>query len=67
MRGVAFCKLGDYVKAKLEFEEGVMTAPAGYIRQTQIWGRLRHACVSLGLRTEAQYYAELDRAISKPS
>ena len=41
--------------------------PPGYIRQAQIWGWLRHTCTTLGLTVEAQYYAELDRALLKPS
>lgn len=60
--GVGHYQLGDYRKAKLEFETGVKTAPTGYIKQAGIWRWLECACVGLGLRAEAERYGRLARS-----
>lgn len=66
--GRAHCALGaslyglkDYQRAKIEFEKGVKTASQRYIREAGIWRWLEQTCIGLGLRAEAQHYAELAR------
>jgi tetratricopeptide (TPR) repeat protein len=59
--GVGHYKLGNYRKAKLEFEEGVKTAPTGYIKQAGIWRWLECTCAGLGLTAEAEHYGRLAR------
>lgn len=60
--GVGHYKLGNYRKAKLEFEEGVKTAPAGYIKQAGIWRWLECTSVGLGLKADAEHYGRLARS-----
>lgn len=60
--GVGYYELGDYSKARVEFEMGVKTAPTDYIKQAGIWRWLECSCISLGLRAEAERYGKLARS-----
>ena len=64
MLGAACYELRDFARAKLELQKGVETASLKFIKEAGIWSRLRDACLSLGLRAEAERYASL---ASKPS
>ena len=59
--GMTNYKLKDYAKAKQELEKGAEKADASYIKQSQIWKWLEVTCRSLGLKDEAQHYANLSR------
>lgn len=59
--GKAYHKLEDYAQAKLELEKGAQTADPSYIRQAQLWKWLEIARRHLGLRDEAEHYAQLAR------
>lgn len=60
--GVGYYELGDYSKAKVEFELGVKTAPTDYIKKAGIWRWLECSCIGLGLRAEAERYGKLARS-----
>jgi hypothetical protein len=47
----------------LLFEKAVTlgTRKAPGSQQRKLWGRLRDACICLGLKAEADYYATLDK------
>lgn len=59
--GAACYQLKDYKRAKLELELAVKTAPKEFIRHEEVWKWLRYTCISLGLKSEAEYYSQLDR------
>ena len=61
--GVAYFKLGNYTKAKIELEEGAKTAPPAYLKEAKVWRWLECTCASLGLRAEAERY----RMLANPS
>ena len=65
--GAACYELRDFATAKLELELGVKTASPTFITKGKLWGRLRDACICLGLMAEAEHYASLDKGASKPS
>jgi tetratricopeptide (TPR) repeat protein len=57
--GVAYYNLGDFAKAREEFERGAQTADASYIKESQVWRWLELTCRALGLRAEAEQYARM--------
>ncbi len=57
--GMALYELGEYSKAKEEFERGIQTAPPRYIAEAKIWKWLQYTCLSLGLNDEAEHYRRL--------
>jgi tetratricopeptide (TPR) repeat protein len=59
--GQAYHALGDYSQARLELERGVKTAPVAYIKQAKLWNWLEATCLHLGLKDEAEHYAQLAR------
>jgi len=59
--GMAHYELGDYIRAKLELEEGEKSADATYLARGQIWKWLEYTCIGLGLQGEADHYANLAR------
>ena len=64
--GSTLYELKDFAEAKVAMEKGVKTAPPRFIKEGKTWARLRDICISLGLRTEAEHYASLDKGASKP-
>lgn len=59
--GTAYFNLRDYAKAKKEFEKGAKYADATYIKQTEIWKWLELTCRALGLKADAEHYAQMAR------
>jgi len=57
--GTVYYELGDYARAKQEFEKGAETANSNYIRRSQIWRWLEVTCRALDLRAEAEQYARM--------
>jgi tetratricopeptide (TPR) repeat protein len=60
--GKAYHKLEDYVSAKEELERCAQTADKRYIAEAKLWKWLEITCLHLGLKDEANQYAELARA-----
>ncbi len=60
--GQAYYEIGQYAHAKVELEKAAGTADPSYIRQTQLWRWLQATCQRLGLKEEAEHYAQLARA-----
>lgn len=56
--------LGEFQKAKSEFEMVLGKAPAAYIRNAEIWKWLEHTSINLGLKDEAAKYRLLASAPS---
>jgi len=56
--GIANFRLGDYVRAKMEFEKSAETADAEYIQQAQIWKWLEQTSGALGLKDLADRYSK---------
>lgn len=59
--GAACYRLKDYEQAKAELETAVKTASPEFIRHEEIWRWLQYTCISLGLKDEAENYAQLAR------
>jgi tetratricopeptide (TPR) repeat protein len=59
--GKAYHKLEDYAQAKLELEKCAQTADASYIKEARLWEWLESTCRHLGLKPEAEHYAQLAR------
>jgi tetratricopeptide (TPR) repeat protein len=57
--GMVYASLGNYIKAKSEFESCAQKADTGYIKQAQLWKRLQAVCRALGLKDEVERYARL--------
>lgn len=57
--GIAYYRLVEYARAKLEFERSAETADPEYIQQAQIWKWLENASRALGLKDEADRYSRL--------
>ena len=56
--GMAFYELGNFKDAKLELERGALAANPQYIKEAKIWKWLEYTCISLGLKDEANLYAQ---------
>jgi tetratricopeptide (TPR) repeat protein len=57
--GMSFYRLGEYARAKMEFEKCARIGDAKYIKESQIWKWLEYACRALGLKSEAEEYARM--------
>jgi len=59
--GATYYHLGEYAQAKREFEKGARLADAHYIKESQIWKWLELTCKALGLKSEAEQYARMQK------
>lgn len=59
--GTVYFNLKDYAKAKEELEKGVKKADPNYIKQSEVYRWLELTCRALGLKAEADHYAQLAR------